>query len=200
LVDCKEKLALIIMNKPWWWLGAFILVGLLLGIGFIFLITRPPRGEPITLLPPPTSAPITVYVSGSVARAGLYTLPPGSRLNDAIQAAGGFTEQANSSGLNLASILKDGQQIDVPLLIIPSHPEGNGSSLTSPQGLVNINNATLEQLDSLPGIGPITAQDIIDYRDVHGPFISIEHLIDIPGIGQATFDKIKGLVTVGTSP
>lgn len=188
------------MNRPWWWLGAFIVVGILLGAGIIFLVTRPPRGEPITLLPAPTTAPITVYVSGSVAREGLYTLPPGSRLNDAIQAAGGFTGQANYGGLNLASILEDGQQIDVPSLNTPSHPEGDSNSLVSSQGLVNINTATLEQLDTLPGIGPITAQDIIDYRAAHGPFDSIEHLIDVPGIGQMTFDKIKGLVTVGMSP
>ena len=188
------------MNKPWWWPGAFIVVGLLLGTGILFLVTRPPRGEPITLLPPPTSAPITVYISGAVARAGLYTLPPGSRLNDAIHAAGGFTEQANTGGLNLARILEDGQQIDVPAFSPSINQEGGGSYLVPSQDLLNINTATLEQLDTLPGIGPVTAQDIIDFRTTHGPFASIEHLMDVSGIGQVTFDKIKALVTVGTSP
>ena len=188
------------MNKPWWWLGAFIVVGMLLGAGIIFLITRPPRGEPITLLPPPTSSPTTVYVSGAVARAGLYTLPQGSWLNDAIQAAGGFTEHVDTSGINLARILEDGQQIDVPAFSSSMNSEDDGSYLIPSQGLVNINTATLEQLDTLPGIGPVTAHDIIDYRTAHGPFASIEHLMDVSGIGSVTFENIKGLVTVGTSP
>ena len=121
-------------------------------------------------------------------------------MNDAIQAAGGFTEQANSSGLNLAWILEDGQQIDVPALSPSNNPEGDGGSLVPSGSLLNINAATLEQLDTLPGIGPATAQDIINYRAANGPFTSIEHLMDVPGVGQVTFDKIKHLITVGVTP
>jgi len=97
------------MNKTWWWLAAFIIMGVLLGVGILFLVTRPPRGEPIVLLPAPTPAPITVYISGSVNQPGLYALPTGSRVNDAIQAAGGFTGEANTGVLNLAEILEDGE-------------------------------------------------------------------------------------------
>jgi competence protein ComEA len=177
------------MDKHWYWLAAFIVVGILLGVGVLILVTRPPRGNPITLLPAPTPAPITVYVSGKVNREGLYSLPVGSRLNDAIQAAGGFAE-----------ILVDGEQIDVPEVISPA-ATGNISKLVDPLSfLVDITTAGLEQLDTLPNIGPITAQDILNYRNTHGQFGKIEDIMDVPGIGQAKFDAMKDLITVGTSP
>lgn len=188
------------MNKSWWWLAAFIIVGVLLGVGVLLLVTRPPRGKPIELLPPPTQTPIMVYVSGEVKEAGLYTLPPGSRVNDAIQVAGGFTYNANTSMLNLAELLEDGEQIDVPELTSPSATSSGNRSINPSSILVDINSATLQQLDTLPEIGLITAQDIIDYRNVNGPFGRIEDIMDVPGIGQATFNKIKDLIKVGTSP
>jgi competence protein ComEA len=187
------------MNKAWW-LGGFVVVGILLGTGIIFLVTRPPRGEPVTLLPAPTAAPITVYVSGSVVNEGLYALPRGSRANDAIQAAGGLTQQANTSGLNLAKVLEDGEQIIVPDLGSTNIPDQNSNSGNFSPVLIDINCATVEQLDTLPGIGPKTAQDILDYRTDHGPFTNIEQLMDVPGIGQVTFDKVKDLVSAGTPP
>lgn len=141
-----------------------------------------------------------MYVSGSVGKAGLYTLPSGSRVNDAIQAAGGFTKEANTSGLNLAETLEDGEQIDVPDLTPPSVTEGGTRSLNPSLILVDINTATLEQLDTLPEIGPITAQNIIDYRNANGRFARIEDIQDVMGIGQVIFNKIKDLITVGTSP
>jgi competence protein ComEA len=192
------------MNKQWFWLAGFIVVGVLLGVGVLFLVTRPPRGEPIALLPPPTASPVTVYVSGSVINAGMYSLPVGSRVNDAIQAAGGFSDQANTSAINLAKVLEDGEQIAVPVLNDASVNNGDSSPI-SPNvnlsvALININTATLEELDTLPGIGPITSQDIIDYRKANGPFSSIEAIMDVPGIGQAKFDKIKELISVEAIP
>jgi competence protein ComEA len=188
------------MNKQWYWLTAFIIIGVLLGVGVLFFVTRPPRGFPVTLLPAPSPAPITVYVSGEVNQSGLYDLPAGSRVNDAIQAAGGFSANANSEALNLAEILEDGEQIDVPDLITGITTGDSTRSSNPSLGLVDINTATLEQLDTLPEIGPITAQEIIDYREANGPFAGIEDIMDVPRIGQATFDKIKDLITVGTSP
>jgi competence protein ComEA len=188
------------MNKQWYWLTAFIIIGVLLGVGVLFLVTRPPRGVPITLLPAPSPAPISVYVSGEVYQAGLYSLPAGSRVNDAIQVAGGFSADANREALNLAESLKDGQQIDVPKLITGTVTGGNTRSTNPSLILVDINTASLEQLDTLPGIGPITAQEIIDYRNANGPFAGIEDIMNVPRIGQTTFDKIKDLITVGTSP
>jgi competence protein ComEA len=188
------------MNKQWYWLAAFIVIGVLLGAGVLFLVTRPPRGAPITLLPAPSPAPITVYVSGGVNHAGLYALPSGSRVNDAIQAAGGLSNDASGGALNLAKILADGEQIDVPILIITTVTGGSSRSNNPSLALVDINTATLEQLDTLPNIGPITAQGIIDYRNTNGPFARIEDIMNVPRIGQATFDKIKDLIMVGTSP
>jgi competence protein ComEA len=188
------------MNKSWWWLGAFIIVGVLLGVGVLFLVTRPPRGEPIELLPAPTQSPITIYVSGAVGKPGLYSLPWGGRVNDAIQAAGGFTDDANTDALNLAKILEDGEQILVPKLISSVPTENQSRSVNPSLILVNINNATLEQLDTLPEIGPKTAQNIIDYRNANGPFNRIEDIQDVPDIGSVTFEKIKDMITTGTSP
>jgi competence protein ComEA len=185
------------MIKPWWYV-AFSVVGVLLGAGILLLVTRPPRGQPIKLLPAPTPSPVTVYVSGSVQQAGVYSLPAGSRVNDAIQAAGGLSEEANSQAINLAKMLVDGDQVNVPALLPTS--TGAGDSRSSPGLLVNINTASLQELDGLPSIGPVTAQSIIDYRLAKGPFAKVEDLLEVDGIGQVTFDKIKDLVTVGTSP
>jgi competence protein ComEA len=187
------------MNSSKYWSAAFIVVGVLLGMGILLLVTRPPRGEPITLLPAPTSAPIIVSVNGSVQQAGLYALPYGSRVNDAIQAAGGFSQEANVGAINLAEILKDGEQVSVPS-VLPTTEGGASRVGSAVSGLININTASLEALDTLPAIGPVTAQRIIGYRAANGPFVTIEGLLEVDGIGQATFDKIKGFVTVGTSP
>jgi len=188
------------MNKSLWWLAAFIIVGVLLGAGIIFFVTRPPRGEPIVLLPVPTQSPITVYISGEIENTGLFTLPAGSRVDDVIHAAGGTTDNANLDALNLAKIVEDGEQIIVPELVI-SESNVDGTKPVNPSLiLVNINTATLEQLDTLPGIGPKTAQNIIDFRNANGPFESIEEIQDVPNIGPVTFDKIKDLIATETSP
>jgi competence protein ComEA len=188
------------MNKTWWWQSAFIIVGVLFGVGILFLISRPPRGDPIQLIPAPTESPIMVYVSGAVGKSGLYSFPMGSRVNDAIQAAGGFTENADINFLNLAKLLEDGEQVIVPELISP----GTSGSQSLPNypllALVNINTATLEQLDTLPEIGPKTAQNIIDYRNANGPFTKIEDVLKVPDVGPATFENIKDLITIGMSP
>ena len=187
------------MNKPWW-LAGFIIIGVLLGVGILFLVTRPPRGEPVDLLPPPSPAPVVVYVSGEVNKAGLYTLQVGSRVNDAIQAAGGFTSNANTIALNLAEILEDGERITVPGMPSILETASRGGEINIGGDWVDINNASLKELEELPGIGPVTAQKIIDYREVNGPFKKIEDILEVPGIGQATFMKIRDLITVGTPP
>ncbi|MGE5124104.1 MAG: helix-hairpin-helix domain-containing protein [Acidobacteriaceae bacterium] len=187
-----------------WWLVAFLIVGVLLGAGVLLLVTRPPRGEAVVLLPPPTTAPILVHVSGGVRQPGLYELPPGSRVDDAIQAAGGYSSEADITSTNLAQFLQDGEQIDIPekipYLTPTPQPESQTRIISTAPGLVNINTATLEQLDTLPEIGPKTAQKIIDYRDAHGPFATIEEIQDVSGIGPVTFDKIKDLITIAASP
>jgi competence protein ComEA len=121
-------------------------------------------------------------------------------VNDAIQAAGGLSVEADRGAINLAEILTDGQQVEVPAMgTIAEGGEATrlGSGSTP---LVNINSASLEELDTLPQIGPVTAQSIIDYRQANGKFKAIEDLLQVDGIGPVTFDKVKDLITVGVSP
>lgn len=164
-----------------------VLVGLL-AAGVILVAVSRPRGNPVTLLPAPTPGMLTVYVSGAVATPGVYNLPEGSRVEAAILAAGGFSPSAETAGINQAALLVDGQQINVP---------GNINTGQINLGRVNINTATAVEMDALPGIGPTTAQAIIDYRLQHGPFQFIQDIQNVPGISPATFDKIKDYITVG---
>jgi competence protein ComEA len=173
-------------------------------------VSSQPRGEPITLSPPPTPLPVVVHVSGAVADPGVYTQPPGSRVKDAIEAAGGLSPDANIQGLNLAALLQDGDLIWIPALpkanpttSNPDKTPGEGQapiSTPASTGLININTATLEELDTLPGIGPVKAQSIIDHRNKHGPFNSIEAIQDVVGIGPVTYEGLKELITVQAFP
>ena len=164
-----------------------ILIGLL-AAGLIWLGVSRPRGEPVTLLPTATPAMLTVYVSGAVATPGVYSLSEGSRVEAAVQAAGGFVSGAEQSSINMASLLADGQQINVPGVVDTSHIN---------VGRVNINTATVTDLDTLPGIGPTTAQAIVDYRLQHGPFQIIQDIRKVEGIGPATFENIQNFINVG---
>jgi competence protein ComEA len=171
------------------------LVGILIGLilaGALWLIASQPRGAPVTLQPPPTPEPIVVSVVGEVPRPGVYELPQGSRVGDALQAAGGFLSDADKAQVNLAARLEDGQQIEIPLL--PSLADASAQGL--PAGLININTADAEELDTLPGVGPTTAQKIIDYRTQNGDFENVEDLLLVPGIGSTTFEELKDLITV----
>ncbi len=176
--------------KPWQQAIGYILIGVILTTG-IYLISRPPRGTPITLTP---VAPhqVVVQVDGEVLHPGLYQLIANSRVQDAINSAGGVTSLGTTGSLNLARIIKDGEKITVPA-ISDSIPE---SSKQSSLILVDLNQATLKDLDALPGIGETRAQAIIDYRSENGSFVSVEELLQVPGISQDVFKKIKDLVIV----
>jgi len=164
-----------------------VLIGLL-AAGIIWLAESRPRGEAVTLLPTATPGLLTVYVSGAVATPGVYTLPEGSRVNAAVQAAGGLLASAESNNLNMAMPLTDGEQISVPGVVDTSHVN---------VGRVNINTATETELDALPGIGPTAAQSIVDYRLQHGPFQVIQDIQKVPGIGSATYAQIQDYINVG---
>jgi competence protein ComEA len=187
-----------------------LLFGLVV-LGGVFFFLRRPQPEPITILPPeptatslPTPTPrlLCVYVSGAVARPDVYELPPDSIVKDAIEAAGGPTGEADLNRINLARRVQDEEQIYVPQKGEESPPVSppSGPSLSSPSGQkgdkVNINTATAEELDTLPGVGPSIAQRIIDYRTTHGPFQSIEDIKKVKGIGDATFEELKDKITV----
>jgi competence protein ComEA len=132
-----------------------------------------------------------VDVAGAVRRAGLYRLPQGSRIADAIARAGGATRHADTNLVNLAAPLADGEQIVVPVRGAAQALSAGGSSPTAP---LDLNTATAEQLDALPGVGPATAAKIIAFRLAHGSFHSVEELDAVPGIGPARIEQLKGLV------
>ncbi len=141
-----------------------------------------------------------VYISGEVERPDVYELPVGAILQDAVRAAGGFTEAADEERLNLALLLGDGMHVHVPnlleeVLVEPSGSESRpGPSATS--SIINVNTANLSELELLPGIGPATAQKIIDYRHENGPFSTIEEVQNVSGIGPVKYEQILELITV----
>lgn len=142
---------------------------------------------------------IAIHVSGAVLNPGVYELPEGSRANDAIEAAGGASEDAVPDALNLARVLSDGEQIIVPTVEEQERLEEAavaGQTLDA-GGKVNINTATVEQLDSLPGVGESTAQKIIADRKENGPFGSPEDLKRVSGIGDKKYEDLADLITVG---
>lgn len=148
---------------------------------------------------------IFVHVLGAVERPGLFELPEGARVIDAVAAAGGMTDSADPAGTNLARRLSDGEQLYLPQVgEVPTGPTGGAAGLASGQGgtgnpaalVVNLNTATVADLDTLPRIGPAMAQRILDYRDTNGPFTTPDELRNITGIGDKTFEALKDLVTV----
>jgi competence protein ComEA len=199
--------------------AVYVLIGVMAGFAFaglLVFVSRAPAGQPVVLQPAPTKAPIAVHVVGAVPRPGLYEFSEGARVQDAIDAAGGILATANTSAINLAALLTDGQQLNIPYKSgsepveedTSSPLELPGSSVTeeappaateepaTEAELININTATLEELDSLPGIGPTIAQRIIDYREENGAYTTIEEIMDVSGVGPATFENIKDLITV----
>ncbi len=160
-------------------------------------------GAPASTLPVVTvgSELLVVHVAGAVQLPGVYRLVAGSRVIDAIQAAGGVAADANTDAINLAAVLADGERVYMPRIgevtpvIASSGSDGSGGSV-APSGPVNVNTATADDLDSLPGVGPSTAAAILSYRDQHGPFASVDDLGEVRGIGPAKLDALRGLVTV----
>jgi competence protein ComEA len=164
---------------------------------------------------PAPDQPVVVSVVGLVHKPGLVTLAPGARIADALDAAGGAVAGADLIGLNMARRLADGEQIIVGIAAAPGQPASMGSSTTgaeggaaappgaapaersgAPGGAVNLNTATVEQLDTLPGVGPVTAAAIVAWRDANGAFGSVDQLGEVDGIGPARLAKLRDLVHV----
>jgi competence protein ComEA len=188
--------------KTGWAIVFAVLFGLFAG-GVLFLSASGPRGEPVTLEPPPTQAPLVVFVTGAVQNPGLYSLPPGSRRQHAVQAAGGLLPQANEQSINLAEPCKDGERIYVGLKNPAAHLSAGGES--SDQAFpaagsggfpINLNTASQTELELLPGIGPALASRIIQYRTENGPFGEVEDIMKVSGIGEGKYQQIKDLATV----
>jgi competence protein ComEA len=154
-----------------------------------------PAAAPLNLrAEPPPARKVVVHVVGQVYKPGLYPLPEGSRVDDAIKRAGGPKPKAALALVNLAAPVADGQQVVVPSNREAAQALAGGSMAGGAGGPVHLNSATLDQLDELPGIGPVTAQKILDYRSEHGAFGSVEELDAVPGIGPATLDELRDLV------
>jgi competence protein ComEA len=143
-----------------------------------------------------TAAQLYVNVVGAVRRPGLYRLPEGARVADALARAGGVTRRAQVELVNLAARVADGEQVVVPRRgAAGAAPVAAGGGGAASSGPVHLNSATIEQLDALPGVGPVTAQKIVDYRQEHGGFKSVDDLDAVPGIGPARLENLRGLVT-----
>ncbi|MGD8474934.1 MAG: ComEA family DNA-binding protein [Anaerolineae bacterium] len=185
------------------WLLFLGIVGVAL-TAVIFIQVLKPSPQPVILstatptpaqLATPTPYTLHVYVTGAIQRPDVYLLPEGSIVKDAVEAAGGATEEADLERINLALPVTDGQQVHVPRIGEDSSPvqPPSGQPATS---RVNINTADAATLESLPGIGPALAQRIVEYRQAHGPFERIEDVMDVSGIGTATFEGIQDLLVV----
>jgi len=180
---------------------------LLIAAGFVVLLLflgskLLARPQPSAGLAPPVAPPtetaaapavVVVDVVGAVRRAGLYRLQEGARIADAVARAGGATAKADLALINLAAPLADGEQVVVPKRGAAASSAAPSAGVAS-SGPVHLSTATLEQLDSLPGIGPVTAQKILDYRQKHGAFTSVDELDAVPGIGPARLEQLKDLV------
>jgi competence protein ComEA len=160
-----------------------------------------PSGEPGGAAASP-APDVVVYVCGAVRSPGVVRLPDGARVTDALQVAGGPTAKAELAAVNLAAPVTDGQQIVVPergavaAAPVASAAGGGAASAALPAGLININTASLEELDALDGVGPSTAQKIIDYRNANGGFKTIDEIKEVPGIGDAKFAAMQDSITV----
>ena len=172
------------------------------------LLARNDDPAPIQVLPPTTGAAdyasgppgeARVHVAGAVANPGVYTMDPDSRIIDAIAAAGGETDGADLAGINLARRVRDEEQY-----YIPRHGESPPPTLDSAEssgnqpdveGLIDLNTASIDQLQTLPGIGPALAGAIVEYRQGNGPFQTVDDIVNVPRIGPATLERIRSLVT-----
>jgi competence protein ComEA len=147
----------------------------------------------VTPAPPVAERRVLVHVVGAVRDPGLYRLHDGDRVADAIERAGGAGPKADLAGVNLAAPVVDGTQIVVPA--VGAARASRGGAPGAAAGPVSLSSATVEELDELPGIGPVTAEKIVAWRDAHGPFRSVDDLDAVPGIGPTRIEQLRELVT-----
>jgi competence protein ComEA len=192
-------------------LSAVVLV-LLVGVAWTAYTLLQARSTPVAVAAPPSivSSPsatpsvtptVLVHVVGAVQKPGVVELAEGSRVQDAIAAAGGLTSAGDAGELNLAAVVEDGAQVVIgtrakPRGEVRGASGGSGAGQTSGTGKISLNTATLEQLDTLPGVGPVTAQKILDWREQHGRFTAVSELQEVDGIGPKTYADIEPNVRV----
>lgn len=161
----------------------------------------PPRAE-LVQAAPARAVKVVVHVAGAVRQPGLYELEEGSRIADALTRAGGATAKADTAAVNLAAPLADGMQVLIPSRVAGGAGAAAGGAGSAGAGgaggvgpRISLSSATVEQLDTLPGVGPVTAQKIVDYRTKNGGFRSVDDLDAVPGIGPARIEQLRDLVT-----
>jgi competence protein ComEA len=168
--------------------GAVAVALLLLGARAIRAEEAPPGDDPAAgaalSFDPRSGGDLVVHVAGAVRSPGVYRLPSGSRVDDAVQRAGGPAGGAVVDAVNLAARLTDGQQVIVP-------EAGAGGTAAAAEGPISLGTATVEELDTIEGIGPVTAQEIVEFRDQHGGLASVEQLDELSGIGPATMESLR---------
>jgi competence protein ComEA len=182
-------------------------VGLVAAIAVVYALFQAldqRAAPPIVIEDAAATLPVVVEVRGEVEAPGVHELSPGARLQDAISAAGGLTAAADLSTLNLARRLRDGELIVILAQLAPGStptvPRAGAADPSAPEDprvRLNINTATAEELEALPGVGEVTAARIIAYREQHGPFRAVDDLIHVQGIADRTIDGFRDLVTTG---
>lgn len=192
-------------TSPMITLIAFIIIIIAIIVGSVILLMSRPDPVEIIINPPlptatqaPTSTPepITVYITGAVSNPQTtLTIPFDSRVQDVVEEAGGFTDDANLDLVNLAGIVRDGDQVHIPSLEEEIVIENEALPTPSGGTLVYVNTATMEELQTLPGIGVATAQSIIDYRTENGEFSNLEDFDNVPGIGATTLEILAPLIS-----
>lgn len=207
-------------------IGLLVLAAVIFFSAAVVLLTRGDGNAPIQIIAPPAESPLSpapgkatapsstvapalqVYIQGAVRSPGVYSLQPGDRLVQALEAAGGTMDDADLTAVNLAQRVQDEGYYYIPRVgETPPAASVPGAS-TPPQsadlpartgaagGLIDLNTASVDTLETLPGIGPARAQDIVDYREQNGPFVSVEQVMEVSGIGPSTYETIRELVTV----
>ncbi len=181
----------------------FLVIALAIFGGVGALLTYRPPATVITIIPPlptptplpsATPGPMRVYVTGAVVNPGnLFTLPPGSRVDDAVKAAGGLIDDADVARVNLAALLRDGDQVNVPIIGM-NRSASLSDAMPTASGPVHINTATIDDLQRLPGCGPSLAQQILNYRQKNGAFKSFADLDRVSGVGKAKIDAWQNLI------
>jgi competence protein ComEA len=165
-----------------------------------FYIFKPSEDSSASIAPPlvvdTVATEVTVDVQGAVKHPGVYTIGFGSRIIDAIKAAGGLAKNSDPSDINQARIVQDGEQIYIYAKTATQSTKGKPATKTRPTGIVSINQASAKQFESLNGIGPVLASKIVSYRKEHGPFSTIDDLLNVPGIGPAKLAKMKSKLRV----